>query len=202
VDGDDETSEARNEVARSLSDPAFLAAVGHDLRGPLGAIGTWIHVLASGRADAATQQQALAAMQRDVAQQGRLIAQLTDLASILGGTLTLSIEEVDLAAMLEEWGVRRGDGRRERALADPRRLRELLAILLGAPEEGGPALTVREDAAGVLSIAGLSSKGGPGRVGLTLARALAELQGGHLRTRATPEGMAFAVELPRPGTAA
>ncbi len=122
-------------VAKSLTDPAFLLALCHDLRGPLGAIGTWLHVLGSGKADAATEQQALAAMQRDVGCQRRLIERLDDLSSILGGTLVPSIEEVDLVALLQDLGVRvEAQGSSPRVLADPARLRQLLAILLAVTE--------------------------------------------------------------------
>jgi light-regulated signal transduction histidine kinase (bacteriophytochrome) len=188
-----------------MADPAFLAGLCHDLRGPLGAIGTWIHVLASGRADAATQQQALAAMQRDVVAQGQLIEQLVDLSSILGGTLPVSIEEVDVVPLVTALGIElRAEVSSSRSvLADPKRLRQLLAILLPASGEGvrdktRPALTAASETPGSLWIRGLAPQGGPGRVGLTLARALAELQGGALTISRGADGWLFAIRLPAP----
>jgi hypothetical protein len=186
-------------LARSLSDPAFLAGLCHDLRGPLGAIGTWVHVLRSGRADAATQQEALAAIQRDVAAQSRLIEQLSDLSSALGGSLLPSIEEVDLAPVLRDLGAElRAGTPSTQVLADPKLLRQLLALLLPAGD-AAPLLTVDEEGSpATLSIRGLARKGAPGIVGMTLARVLAELQGGALTTSPTADATAFVVRLPRP----
>ncbi len=195
-----ENPNATRELARALADPRFLAAVCHDLRGPLGAIGTWIHVLASGRADAATQQQALAAMQRDVLAQGRLIEQLADLSSILGGTLPLTPEEVELIPLLTELGAElRGQVEAPKVLADPPRLRQLFALLLPGTGEGTrPALTARVEEPGALWLRGLSPRGAPGLVSLTLARAVAEIQGGQLATSETAEGTVFAIQLLAP----
>jgi hypothetical protein len=202
VERNTEIPTPRSELALSVSNPAFLGAVCHDLRGPLGAIGTWLHVLASGRADTATQQQALAAMKRDVAAQTRLIEQLTDLAAILAGTLLLSIEEVDLALALQELGCELPNHVSSPSVrADPKRLRQLLAILLRAPGEDpqpGARATVSadRDGLGTLTIRARARKGGPGLVGLTLARALAELQAGLLTTSPVAEGIAFELHLP------
>jgi signal transduction histidine kinase len=191
-------------LARSLTDPAFLAAVCHDLRGPLGAIGTWINVLGSGRADATTREQALAAIKRDVSSQGRLIEQLDALSSILGGTLPLRMEEVELAAVLQELGAKlHADVPSIRVRADPKRLRQLLAILLpvkqGADAEGhAPVLTASQEGPDALLIRGSVRKDGPGILGLTLARALAELQGGRLTTSAAAQTTTFTIQLAAP----
>jgi len=204
VDSDIDVSK-RRELADRVADPAFLSAVCHDLRGPLGAIGTWLHVLGSGRADAATQQQALASMQRDVAAQTGLIEQLADLSAILAGTLKLSIEEMDLASALRESGwATPADLSSETLLVDPKRVRQILAILVpttsvGASEGMARTVSVQHEAPGLLSIRGLASKGG-GLVGLTVATALAELQGGHLTTSPVAEGIAFTLVLPTPTT--
>ena len=192
-----------SELARSVSDPDFLGALCHDLRGPLGAIGTWIHVLGSGRADTVTQQRALAAMQRDVTTQTRLVEQLADLSSILGGTLVLSTEELDLLSLVEELGAElQARPSPPRVFADPVRLRQLLAILLpatgGSPAVLRPVVTVDHTSPGALRIRGIARKGSPGLVGLTLARALAAAQGGRLTISSAAEGTAFAIELPAP----
>jgi signal transduction histidine kinase len=190
-----------SELARSLSDPAFLKALSHDLRGPLGAIGTWIHVLRSGRADAATQEQALSAIQRDVGAQSRLLDQLDDLSSILGGTSRPSVEEVDLVSLLKELGAEL-QGRVSpppTVLADPRRLRQIFTILLpgdAAPGAPSPVLIADDASPATLAIRGSARRGMPSPVGLTLARALVELQGGHLTTSPTPEKTSFEIQLP------
>jgi signal transduction histidine kinase len=195
-----EDPKASSELARGLTDPRFLAALCHDLRGPLGAIGTWIHVLGSARADAATQQQALAAMERDVLAQGRLIEQLADLSSILAGTLRLTVTEVDLGLLLAEMGADlRGELEAPKVVGDVTRLRQLFALLLpGRGESARPALTAKAEEPGALWLRGLAPAGSPGLVSLTLARALAEIQGGQLATSGTPEGTVFAIQLPAP----
>jgi light-regulated signal transduction histidine kinase (bacteriophytochrome) len=196
----DADSNATSEVARALADPRFLAAVCHDLRGPLGAIGTWIHVLGSGRADAATQQQALGAMQRDVVAQGRLIEQLADLSSILGGTLQVYMGEVDLAPLLAELGAELlAELEAPRVLADPQRLRQLLALLLPDAGKGPrPALTAKAEEPGALWLRGRALPGTPGLVSLTLGRSLAQIQGGQLAISSSAEGTAFAIQLRAP----
>lgn len=199
---------ALNAIARSLSDPAFLASLCHDLRGPLGAIGTWLHVLGSARADAATREQALAAMGRDVALQGGMIEQLSDVASLLGGTLVLDVAEVDLASLVQQVGAHlQAVGPPPRVLADPKRIRQVLEILLTATptDTAGPraVLTAETDEPDVWVVRGLARKGGPTLVGFTLARALAEVQGGDLELSETLEGTVFVLRLPAAeGTAA
>lgn len=194
-----------SELASTLTDPAFLAALCHDLRGPLGAIGTWVHVLRSGRADATRQQQALAAMERDVASQSRLIEQVADLSSILAGTLRPSVEEVDLLSLLGSLGARLDTtGSAPKVLADPRRLRQILAILFfegAATGSPAPTLVAGPEGPGAFSIRGLARREGPGLVALTLARALAELQGGRLTTSTAAEGTAFTIRLRVPDSA-
>jgi signal transduction histidine kinase len=141
-------------------------------------------------------------MQRDVAAQSRLADQLSDLSSILGGTLSLSVEEVDLVSLMGELGTDvQGQVSSPRVLADPGRLRQLLAILLPGPgpESPRPALIVESSRPGTLLIRGLARKRGPGLVGTTLARALAELQRGRLTVSPTTEGgTVFVVQLPAP----
>jgi signal transduction histidine kinase len=188
----------RRELAQSVSDPAFLASLGHDLRGPLGAIGTWIHVLGSEKADAATQRQALAAVQSGVVAESHLVEHVSDLASILAGTLRLTLEEVDLGSLLKDLGVepRAPQVSSATVVADPRRVRQLLAILL--PREGtGPVLVEHDEGPGMVSVRG-NRHGGPGLVASTLARALADLQGGRLTITAGEGGTAFVLVLPMP----
>jgi signal transduction histidine kinase len=185
-----------------LTEPAFLLALCHDLRGPLGAIGTWLHVLGSGRADPATQQQAVAAMQRDVGSQRRLIEQVSDLSSILAGALLPTIQDVELSSVVEPLGAQlQAQGALPTVRADPARLRQLLAILLGVIEGAAamspaPVLVAGAEGPGVLSIRGRARKEGPGLVGLTLARALVELQRGRLEIAQAAEGGAFTIDLP------
>ena len=204
MDADTDIPKLLPDLARRVADPGFLGAVCHDLRGPLGAIGTWLHVLASGRADSATQQQALTAMQRDVAAQTRLIEQLAELSAVLAGTLSVSIEDTDLASALRETGcATKDDVSSARLLADSKRVRQILGILFPTSDAAPgktPTVSVQEDSPRSLSILGRTRKGGSGRAGLMLATALAELQGGHLTTSPADEGVAFTLVLPTPTT--
>jgi phospho-acceptor domain-containing protein len=192
------------EVARSLSDPGFLAAICHDLRGPLGAIGTWIHVLASGRADAPTQEQALAAMERDARAQGRMIDQLAALSSILAGKLRPSIREVDFMALVESLGARLqvAGPLPASVLADPDQILELFALVLPVREssrpEGPPALDAEFEPPRTIVIRGPAREGGPGPAAIILARALAELQGGRFTLSPEAKGSSFAIHLSTP----
>src|SRR5262245_53173751 len=70
-----------NSQPKTPFDPEFVAALCHDLRGPLGAIGTWVHVLNSNRATPETQARALASMTADVKVLGGFIEQLSMLGS-------------------------------------------------------------------------------------------------------------------------
>jgi hypothetical protein len=188
----------RRELARSVSDPAFLASLGHDLRGPLGAIGTWIHVLGSEKADAATRTQALVAAQSSVAAQSHLVEHISDLASILAGTLRLALEEIDLGSLLQDLGVepRTTWPSSSIVIADPGRARQLLAILLPR-ERPGSVLVGHDEGLGMVSVRG-NRHGGPGLVASTLGRALADLQGGRLTITGGKDGTAFVLELPMP----
>jgi signal transduction histidine kinase len=135
-------------------------------------------------------------MQRDVVAQTRLVEQLADLSSMLAGTLLLSIENVDVAPLLAELGAELQASRSSlpAVVADPKRLRQLFAILLLAQ---GPAMVTAEcEEPLTLSIRGVIREGGAGFVGLTLARGLAEVQGGHLTISPAAEGTVFALQLP------
>jgi signal transduction histidine kinase len=148
------------------------------------------------------REQAIAAMQRDVALQGGMIEQLSDLASLLGGTMVLAVAELDLPSLVQQVGAHlRVEGPPPRILADPERIRQLLEILLPATPTDAAApsqvvLTAEADQPGVWVVRGLARKGGPTRVGVTLAHALAEAQGGDLAMSETLEGTNFTLRLP------
>jgi len=197
-EGGDASKAPLSDLGRMVADPGFLAALCHDLRGPLGAIGTWIHILASGRADPATHERAFAAMKRDVDAQSRLVEQLAHLSTILRGTLRPCVEELDLLGLFDELGAEAQAGAAPRVVADRALLRQLLAIFL--PERGSTpsraALVAENDAGGALSIRGQARVGGPGLLGLTLARALAEIQGAELEVAPAADVTTFTIRLP------
>ncbi|HTG32012.1 MAG TPA: chemotaxis protein CheB [Thermoanaerobaculia bacterium] len=89
------------EVASRLKDE-FLATVSHELRGPLSAMAGWVHVLATDKVDAATAARGLAAIQRNVQAQARLVEDLLDAARITTGKLRLTPLLIDLLPVVEE----------------------------------------------------------------------------------------------------
>jgi two-component system CheB/CheR fusion protein len=88
------------EEANRLKDE-FLATVSHELRGPLSAMAGWVHVLAGDRVDAETSARGLAAIQRNVQAQARLVEDLLDAARITTGKLRLAPILIDLLTVTQ-----------------------------------------------------------------------------------------------------
>ncbi|HEY8079561.1 MAG TPA: ATP-binding protein, partial [Labilithrix sp.] len=88
------------ESANRLKDE-FLATVSHELRTPLNAILGWASMLRSGRLDEATQQRAIATIERNARAQARLVDDVLDVSRITSGKLTIKSEPVDVARVLE-----------------------------------------------------------------------------------------------------
>jgi signal transduction histidine kinase len=168
--------------------PELLAAACHDLRGPLGAIGTWVHVLASAQADPATRAQALAAMGRDVRAQGELLEQLGELAALVAGELPVKPVPVELLPLLNAACTGDGNARIESdpeafsVQADPERLRRLLGVLVTSAikraAEASVAVRVGREPQRVT--VRVEAPGAPRLVSVALVRGLAECQGGSL----------------------
>lgn len=185
--------------------PAFVAAVVHDLRGPLGALGTWVHVLGSGRADRDTQAQALAAMARDVRAQGALLEQLSDLAAALAGDVELRLETIAPAPLLEtacaaDGTVKLDLGSSDATVrADAERLRRLLVALVSTAVKrpAGATLAVRLDASEADVSVTAEGPGAPRLLSVALVRALAELMSGSLDVASTNAASTLVVRLPR-----
>lgn len=189
-----DAEEVRQELVRSLSDGTLLATVCHELRGQLGVLGNWLHVLDSGRADSEIRQQAIAGMKGAVAAETQLVEQVSDLSSILRGRLPLSREEVDLAWLLKDLGAEAVlPANLEPIVTDARRLRQLLGLVLGGGASGAILVEGLGDAR--VAIRGRVRKLGRGPVAVRLAFALAGLLGG-LLTMASEGDPAFALELP------
>ncbi len=92
---------AREAEAASRLKDEFLATVSHELRGPLSAMAGWVHVLATDKVDAATAARGLAAIQRNVQAQARLVEDLLDAARITTGKLRLVSHLIDLLAVVQ-----------------------------------------------------------------------------------------------------
>jgi len=131
----EQAARVRAEAADHLKDE-FVATVSHELRGPLTAMVGWMHILSSGEAkpDPATLARGLAAIDRGIKAQSRLIADLLDHSRMVTGKVQVSRRLVDLATVAEAAveSVRAAAEAKDIALElwrDPR-----AAIVLGDPD--------------------------------------------------------------------
>jgi PAS domain S-box-containing protein len=103
----EQQARAEAEAANHAKDE-FLATLSHELRTPLSAILGWAQVLRGARDQPGMVERALETITRNAKQQARLIEDLLDLSSIMGGRLRLNLQPVDLvgvvAAALETIG--------------------------------------------------------------------------------------------------
>jgi two-component system CheB/CheR fusion protein len=141
----EQAARERAESADHLKDE-FVATVSHELRGPLTAMVGWMHILTRGDAagDPATLARGLAAINRGIKAQSRLIADLLDHSRIVTGKVQISRHLVDLATLAETAieSVRAAaeakdialdiwhDARATIVLGDPDRLQQVLWNLL------------------------------------------------------------------------
>lgn len=88
------------EEATRLKDE-FLANLSHELRTPMNAIIGWTHLLHSGRLEDSQRQRALESIDRGARSQAKLIEDLLDVSRIVSGKLNLSMQPVDLGAVVE-----------------------------------------------------------------------------------------------------
>jgi two-component system CheB/CheR fusion protein len=98
----EQSARERAEAADHLKDE-FVATVSHELRGPLTSMMGWMHILTTGSAptEPATLATGLAAINRGINAQARLIADLLDHARIVTGKLQISRRLVDLSVIAE-----------------------------------------------------------------------------------------------------
>jgi two-component system, chemotaxis family, CheB/CheR fusion protein len=94
----EETATRQAQMASRLKDE-FIATVSHELRGPLNAMAGWVHALGSGRLEPETMSRGLAALDRAVKSQTRLIEDLLDMSRIMSGKLRLANRFIDLAGV-------------------------------------------------------------------------------------------------------
>jgi two-component system CheB/CheR fusion protein len=91
-----EAAEAQNRLKDN-----FVATASHELRGPLNAMVGWVHVLSNEATDDATRARAMAAIDRSIKQQSRLVGELLDVTRIMTGKLQLSMRLVELLEVVE-----------------------------------------------------------------------------------------------------
>lgn len=96
----------RAEVAREAAERAneskdeLLAVVSHDLRSPLNATLTWVHLLRTGNLDEQARAKAIESIERSTRLQAHLIEDLLDVARIASGTLRLNVQRADLIPLI------------------------------------------------------------------------------------------------------
>ena len=88
------------EAATAAKDQ-FLAVVSHELRTPLSAIAGWVRVARSGKVDAAMQERALEAIDRNAQTQAQLIEDLLDVSRIVSGKMRISPRPLNVAPVVE-----------------------------------------------------------------------------------------------------
>jgi len=107
AEGKRETLLALEQSARKQAESAdrlkeeFMATVSHELRGPLTTMLGWIDLLRAGKPDETTLARGLAAIDRGVTAQARLIEDLLDHSLMMAGKLRLSYRLIDLVPIAE-----------------------------------------------------------------------------------------------------
>ena len=85
-----------SEAAARMKDE-FLATISHELRTPLNSVLGWLHLLRTGKLDAATATRGLESIERNVRLQAQLTGDLLDVSKVLTGKLRLDSRPVSLA---------------------------------------------------------------------------------------------------------
>jgi signal transduction histidine kinase len=237
-----EVATAVNELSAALQQSEsrqreFLLSVSHELRTPLTAVRGFAESLADGVVSGDEARQAGETIQRESQRLERLVSDLLDLARLGADEFRLDLADVDLVDTVrrcaEVWRVRcERAGVEFRlevpaspvvAVADARRLRQVLDGLAENALRVAPVLTLSLDASGVLQV----RDGGPGLapedyavafergalnakyrgrrpvgsgIGLALAHGLVTRMGGTISAGPAPEGgAAFTIVLPLAG---
>ena len=79
----------------------IVAAVSHELRSPLNVIAGWASLLKTGGVPPERVPQAIEVIVRNATLQAQLIDDLLDVSRVTAGNLTLEVQDVDLAALIE-----------------------------------------------------------------------------------------------------
>jgi signal transduction histidine kinase len=91
----------QSDVAGTANASQNMAELAHELRSPLQAMSGWLAVLRAPSIDATQRARALAAIERNIDAQTRIIEDVLDLARIGAGNLSLHLVEVNLRTILE-----------------------------------------------------------------------------------------------------
>ena len=96
-----ELAALREAEEANRSKDEFLAMLSHELRTPLNSILGWARLLREGQTTPEQRERALRSIERNAQHQTRLIEDLLDVSRIVSGKLTLEIQRVDLAAVVD-----------------------------------------------------------------------------------------------------
>jgi signal transduction histidine kinase len=89
-------------VAANRAKDVFITTLSHELRSLLNGAFGWARTLRRGQMDKATIEHGLEAIERNCSLQARLIDDLLDVSRIIAGKLRLSIQRVELSAIVEQ----------------------------------------------------------------------------------------------------
>jgi signal transduction histidine kinase len=219
----------------------FIANASHELRTPLFSLAGFLELLDDEDLDEATRREFVATMSEQVERLTRLATDLLDLSRLDAGRLRVAAEPVDLSAiartLVAEFRPRAAVSGHMLELdtsepvgahADAERALQIGRVLVenalrhtaagtsirvsAAADDGGPALTVEDDAGGIpiehaphvfdrfYRVDGATASGSG--LGLAIARELAEVMGGSIELDARPIRTRFRLLLPpaEPGT--
>ena len=79
----------------------FLATLSHELRSPMSAILGWLHLMRTGRLNAAQQTQAVETIERNAQLQNQLINDLLDISTVIAGKLELQRGQVLMTELVD-----------------------------------------------------------------------------------------------------
>ena len=134
-----------SETALRMKDE-FLSTISHDLKTPLASMLGWAKMLRSGKLDSSMTERGLETIERNAEIQSRLIEGLLDTSRILSGKIKLethpvqlekiiesTVEEMQPAAEMKDVAIEfDSEEKNIQALADPRRLEQILRNLFSA----------------------------------------------------------------------
>ena len=206
-------SDAEQTRREPSSQDELIARAAHELRGPLGSIANWIHLLSQATQDATLQQQGLAAIQRALSVSGRLIDELADVALLRSGRVHLRSGLLDLLPIVEmaldhprrearEKGVGLElvrDVQSVPVMGDPDRLQQVVLHLVGnavkfTPPGGHVEITLdRDGTSWRLSV----SDTGPGLAPEVLERLWSGLRPGDYATPRAPASLGIGLAIVR-----
>jgi signal transduction histidine kinase/ActR/RegA family two-component response regulator len=208
------------ETANRMKDE-FLALVSHELKTPLTSMLAWARMLHSH--ESGSRAMAVAAIERNVEAQTKLVDEILDLACVANANMRLDLEAVDAANLVrtaveqqrllaEQRSIRLETNLDESVdplVVDPTRVVQVISSLLGDAiqnSQSGGRVGIRLERAGVHAriqvidhVKGISPEAKLG-AGLAVMKTVVDTHGGQFRAESSGEGngTTFTIELPLP----